>query len=363
MKPFLIICSLLIQSLVYACGGINQQVYSGKIEYRLNPLNPFNCTVTITLDFDINEQLANDSIWIDWGDENVTIIRAVSVMEDSLASANMSGFKIYTHVYSGEHTYAALPADGYYDISFQNEYRINGISNIASGDGINLPMYLMAQVSIDTTTGGLYRPLAFSPLTIGFANFEPYHQNGLEQAGNDDDSIVYSFNTPLETVSNPAPEYLLPDQFCANNGSTNNLFLIDSVIGNVSWMNPCLQGIYCFGTVLSKYRKGHLISAIMREQNIYVSTGFVGGIPDVQVNRLELYPNPVKNILTASFQGILTGNSHSLDIRSLDGRLVIRNIVIKDGKFETDVTQLESGIYFVYFRNADVLFTEKFVKQ
>ena len=365
MKTLFVICAVLLQSALYACGGINQQVYSGKIEYSLNTSNPLICTATITMDFDVNELLKNDSIWVNWGDGNVVIMRGVSITLDSAASANTGGVNIYTHVYSGTHTYDSLPAGGYYYVSFQNEYRLNGVSNIASGDGVNLPFYLMAQISIDTSLTGQYQPLAFPPLTIGFADFETYTQSGLIQDDDDSrDSIVYTFNTPLENISNPVPEYQMPGQFCVANGSATDSFTINPVTGNVVWNSPSLQGIYCFGTLLSKYRNRRLISAIMREQNIYVNASYVNGVQTIKSEGgLTVYPNPAHQVISGTINAGTAVDDDKLEIISPDGRTVSGTIVIKDGRFEADVSNLASGIYFLQLRGASDVSTLKFIKQ
>jgi len=364
MRALFIGCCLLIQSVLFACGGINQQVYSGKIEYTLDTLNPFNCTATITLDFDINEALKNDSIWVNWGDGNVIIMRAISVTEDTVASANMGSIKIYTHVYRASHIYDSIPAGGYYYISFQNEYRINGVNNIASGDGVNLPFYLMAQVSIDTTAGGQYKPLVFPSLNIGFANFSNYTQNGLQQISQAGDSVGYSLMIPLETIGNPVPQYQSPDQFCLTNGSASNSFTIDAVTGKVEWANPCLQGIYGYGTLLSRYRNGRLVSAIMSEQNIYVSENYVNGIKTIAGNnRVVVYPNPAGLTLTGTVSLDQSSIIDRVEIINLNGEVVANNIAVISGKFETDISHLPAGIYLIRVQGASESVALKFVKQ
>ncbi len=347
----------------YACGGINQRVYSGKIEYSLDPANPLHCYATITMDFDIAEFVLNDSILINWGDLTVETIHASSITEDTVASNNMA-LPIYTHVYKGSHIYAGLPTDGFYTISLPTgQYRINGINNIA-GD-VNIPFSIFAQVSIDTAPGMQYQPLAFAPLTIGFAGLDTYMQMGFQQTSEgSNDSIAYSFTTPLEAVSNPVPQYQLPDQFCLANGSSTDEFTIDAGTGNILWTSPCLQGVYCFGTLLSKYRNGQFLSSIMREQNIYVSaTSGTGVNPVSGTNVLQLFPNPAHNTLTGNLPNSLSTSESRLNIIALDGRAVMRNTDVTQSRFETDISQLANGVYFVQLFSNDDVWIEKFVKQ
>ena len=364
MKTLLIACALFMQVAAYACGGVNQPVYSGKIEYSIDPANPYSCTVTVTLDFDINEPLANDSIWVYWGDYITSNIHAVSITEDTVASGIMNPTRIYTHVYNGSHTYAGLPAEGYYLISFQNEYRINGLANIANGDGIDVPFYLVAQVTIDTNATMQSHPLAFPPLAIGFADFAGYQQNGFNLVSDGQDSLSYSLFVPLETSSNPVPEYLYPGQYCVANGFPSDTFSLNPLNGAVSWNNPCSEGIFCYGTTLNQYRNGQLISSIMREQNIYVSPGNPSGIRDINANsNMAVYPNPVQNNLLAGTVTIAeTTHTNLLEIMAPDGRILYRNIPVTDGRFETDISNLASGIYFVQVQGEPGGTTQKFVK-
>jgi len=363
MKSFLVTCCLLIQTVVYACGGINQQVYSGKIEYSLDPANPLICTVTITMDFDVNELVKNDSIWVDWGDARTSAIHAICITEDTLASSFINK-QIYTHVYSGTHTYTSLPAWGYYLISFQNEYRLNGVSNIAEGDAINVPFNLTALVTIDTSAGAQYDPLSFPPLAIGFSGLAPYYQaDGMAQINSRNDSIVYSFVTPIETISNPVPEYQYPDQFCAANGVLADTFSINPVTGDLAWSLPCQQGIFCYATCVNRYRNGQLLSSIMREQNIYVSAGIQTGVQTISgKNIMKIYPNPAQNILSGNIYLTNPALENYLEIISPDGRIIKEPIPVKNGRFETDISALDPGIYFVHLEDGEGV-TKMFIKQ
>ena len=362
IKLLLAVCCTLAHCSLWACGGISQRVYSGKIEYSLDTLNPLICNVAMTMDFDVYERPENDSIWVDWGDYAITTIHAASITEDSLASANIGSTRVYTHVYTGSHTYVSVPASGYYFISFQNEYRINGVNNIAGGGGINLPFYLMAQVSIDTTAIRRNTPLAFAPLSIGFAGLEPYSQPGLPQTNSAGDSIVYTFTPPLETISNPVPQYQLPDQFCIANGSAINTFSMDPITGNIAWTSPCLQGIYCFGTLLSRYQNGRLTSSIMREQNIYVSANATTDIQTIAGSHMQLYPNPTQNMLRGFVIIESAANETTVSVTAADGRIVIPDAMVSENKFGIDVSHLASGVYFILLRSRNEVLIEKFVK-
>ena len=223
-----------------------------------------------------------------------------------------------------------------------------------------MPFYLMAEVTIDTSATGRYQPLVYPPVTIAFSGLTPFSQQGLAQSTEDGDSVVYTLATPLETVSNPVPLYQLPDAFCIANGSSSDAFTLDPVTGNITWNSPCLQGTFCYATMLTKYRHGALVSTIMREQNIYVSTDYTG-INKIAQGKLQLYPDPASNLLTGNLSNF--AQSGLLQIFSPEGRIAMNNITLDGGKFTADVSKLAAGVYFVSMQSAGGVLTEKFVKQ
>ena len=115
---------------------------------------------------------------------------------------------------------------------------------------------------------------------------------------------------------------------------------------------------------MSKYRNGQLVSSIMREQNIYVTTTFVNGIQTIaEDNSLQIYPNPAQNTLSGTVNTAVPGPEDMLEIIAPDGRVVATDIPVKNGRFETDISHMAAGIYFLRLHNADEVLTQKFIKQ
>ncbi|MBP9797366.1 MAG: T9SS type A sorting domain-containing protein, partial [Chitinophagales bacterium] len=75
-----------------------------------------------------------------------------------------------------------------------------------------------------------------------------------------------------------------------------------------------------------------------------------------------IYPNPTENIIT--FEGVVTENL-TVSIYTVDGRMVKKEqFTLGTNKLSCDVINLNPGIYFVAFTNAESrqIFTGKFIK-
>src|SRR5579862_7801576 len=124
----------------YACGGAGVYVYAAEMTYAIDASNPMQVNLTVYMDFDrIDSPLINDSIYVSWGDGYVSTIYATHVVVDSAATAGMGTVTIYLHTYAGSYVYSTVPAGVYYFISLQNQYCVNGITNIAYGNTSNTP--------------------------------------------------------------------------------------------------------------------------------------------------------------------------------------------------------------------------------
>src|ERR1700733_3201944 len=103
---FVIFFSLTIGFKAFACGGAGVFVYSAERTDSIDASNPLQVNLTVMMDFDrIDTPRANDSIYVNWGDGNVTTIYASNVKVDTQASANIGTLTIYLHTYQGSHIY------------------------------------------------------------------------------------------------------------------------------------------------------------------------------------------------------------------------------------------------------------------
>ncbi|MDB5284734.1 MAG: hypothetical protein JWO06_3809 [Bacteroidota bacterium] len=355
MKKILFIAvTVLLCNNLFACGGIGQQVYSGEIQYQLNPLDPTYCSIDVRMDFDINQAVIQDSIVINWGDGTFGVINATDVFPDTAANLAIGSNRYFTHVYSGKHHYPSATA--VYFMSLVGQYRANYANNIASGTNTNLPFYIEAQVIIDSTAAHLTQAPLLAPVAIGFSSLDTFKQSGPFLSAPGSDSIVFDLATPLEDHVVAVPQYLLPDQYCQG----NSFFSINHQTGAILWTAPCTQGGYDVSVLISVYRNGQFIGSYMRDEVIYVSD-VANGITEQSNNQnISVYPNPASNSLTVSFHA--ASDKALLNIYSAEGQLAIQDILPQGDRFVANVARLAAGVYFLQIRDSGEIYTSRFVK-
>jgi hypothetical protein len=92
-----------------------------------------------------------------------------------------------------------------------------------------------------------------------------------------------------------------------------------------------------------------------------------GGIPvgineKQQANRLIIYPNPVKNIITIEQSESGTNMNGTLSVCGMIGQELIRQQV-QGLKVELNVSSLPQGLYFIRFMNGNRTGFGKFIKE
>lgn len=99
--------------------------------------------------------------------------------------------------------------------------------------------------------------------------------------------------------------------------------------------------------------------------SVHVVTSLATAVTDVTNNNapaLLLFPNPVENTLGGTITGFNSGVALGA-IYSLDGRLIINQVPLNEGRFQVDVSSLPPGMYlFQTIVNGRTL-TQRFVKQ
>jgi ligand-binding sensor domain-containing protein len=106
--------------------------------------------------------------------------------------------------------------------------------------------------------------------------------------------------------------------------------------------------------------------AIDAQNNIWFGTD--GGVsklsfkptginPVIQKNSLQIYPNPVQNILQVD----LSGKTGLLEIHDISGKSVLQKQII-DNNTSIDVSGLDNGIYIIKVLSDNQIFTSKIVK-
>lgn len=349
---FFLIPVLLLQTTVYACGGLNQVVYSGEVTYTQSPTNPLTYTVIFTLDFDILDSLPTDSILVNWGDDQITSVFATTSRVDS-ACKNFLGYERYfTHVYEGTHTYDSYPASGQFMISVAAQYRMSEVTNFSTG-GQSPPFYIEAIIVADTTPGFVNHPPVLNLTTVGLTTLGNTFYDNLYPYDPDGDSIVFDIITPLLDHDLPAFNYFNPESYCQILSETSP-YILDRSTGSISWANPCGQGIFTIATIIREYRNGRLLSSTVRDKNIFVAEHHGSGIEDAAYIPVQIFPNPA-----SSFIQIKTERPILLSITNVLGETIRKQNITSSTTI--DIAELYSGIYFV--TDESHTFTSKFVKE
>lgn len=354
---------LLAPALAFACGGPTQQVYTGEIRYQVNPNFALYVTAIVTLDFEIDELLVNDSILLNWGDGTSSYIYANKVEPDSTANKHWGYTRFYRHSYAGKHAYAAAPDSGYYIISLGGQYRLNYLNNIDTGQLTGVPYYLQALVSLnaDDVAEGINNtaPITQTPV-IGYADYLHPFDNNWFINDPDGDSIAFSFITPQVAMDDSVLHYQYPNNYCA---VTNSTLSINNQNGEVVWNNPCSQGVFTIATTASKYRSGRLMGTMMRDEIVYVTADAPNGISEVSDNSaIKIYPNPALNVL--NIENNTEEIINQVAVSDMSGKCLLVESHLSDNQLKINTQGITPGIYFIRLHSCDgSITTKRFVKQ
>ncbi len=84
-------------------------------------------------------------------------------------------------------------------------------------------------------------------------------------------------------------------------------------------------------------------------------------IPDLALDNFILYPNPAKDLVSINFNEVLSENM-SISIFDIQGKLVLsKKSLDLDNEASLDISNLESGMYFVKLKNGQQLATKKLI--
>ena len=359
---FLVGLLLLFGCRLFACGGTGLPSYGGEIVYLIDSTNPMKVNITVTMFFANNETLSDDSIVLDWGDSSHSGLQGIyarSIYPDSLAFANAPITPyIYAHVYTGSHIYSSLPTGGYYYAYLTNTYRPAGVVNIDYNDSYLVPYTIQAKIGLDTSLNFLYTPPTLQPVDIFVCAADSFIalQPPLKANG---DSVVFQLIAPLFTVNTPVPEFQLPSQTCG--GDSDSSFTINSITGDLFWPNVCHDSVYDITTLISTYRNGTLIGAIMRDQLLYTLEGTTAITQVSSTGELNVYPNPATSVLNITLPG--GAQQGELTLYDLTGREIYTSRTNNSPIQTMDISALPQGSYLLGFRSNQGSFTQKLIKQ
>lgn len=236
-----------------------------------------------------------DRYWVhlNWGDGELdSIVRSNGPLDSAgnhMGEICENG--ITKSVYTGTHHYGIPPQPypGHIVVSFLDINRIDGITNIASGQSVNVPMYVEDTLFIaHIIASGTNTSPQFEICQPDYANLMDPYTTSPAVYDADGDSLYFELVTPLEGSGMHVPQYSFPDVYCQSNGQSNSQFQINHHIGQISWTPLCTQGIFSVAVLVKEFRCGVLLSTIMRDFQIVVLnevniTPFISQVTDTVI--------------------------------------------------------------------------------
>jgi hypothetical protein len=93
--------------------------------------------------------------------------------------------------------------------------------------------------------------------------------------------------------------------------------------------------------------------------NVYFTTECTSGLNEYQPEKMNIYPNPAKDLLTIKE---CQPGQHFIKITSLNGQLIY-NTRFDGPTHQIDLSSFEKGLYFLTIRSRDYVRTEKIIKR
>lgn len=85
--------------------------------------------------------------------------------------------------------------------------------------------------------------------------------------------------------------------------------------------------------------------------------------PSIEENTISIYPNPVSDILNIQYTGNVLNENISIEVWSIDGKLMFRNQYNQRNKAQSIKTLSWSrGIYILKFNNGKEVISKKIIK-
>ncbi|MFN8277879.1 MAG: gliding motility-associated C-terminal domain-containing protein [Chitinophagales bacterium] len=260
------------------CLLLSHEIYAthnraGEIVFKV--IAPFQIEATIiTYTKASSTQADRDSLTLYWGDGAVTGVARVNGIPggpSGIPQGEFIGNDIKKNLYTARHTYpGAAPApNNFYILSMQDVNRIASITNIQSGSSVDVPFYIEDTIRFpsDLPNIGFNSSPVFLNPPIDFANVgDTFYHNPLAYDA-DGDSITWSQIVPLQSNGIVVPGYQYPEEVIP--GVTNNEFL-NRATGEYFWAVPQQVGIFNVAFLVREYRRGYLLSTIIRDMQIIV---------------------------------------------------------------------------------------------
>lgn len=231
---------------------------AGEITYEQIAANRIRMTLT-TYTKTSSSAADRDSIEIVWGDGTSQWVQRSNGTGQPLPN------DVKLNKYIQEHTY---PGRGTYTITFTDENRIGNILNVNFPNSIDIALSLSTTFTLlDPQFQGVNNSVVLLQPPIDFACLNQRFIHNPNAYDPDGDSLSYELAIPLQDVGSPVPNYFFPDQILPG---SNNLINLDPITGDFTWISPPQQGEYNIAIRINEYRKGVLITSVVRDMQILV---------------------------------------------------------------------------------------------
>ena len=244
---------------------------AGEITYEFTAPNTIKVTIT-TYTKESSVQADRDSLPIHWGDGSADdILQRTNgpLNGNGIPGGQPLGNDIKVNIYIGTHVYpgAPPPPHNYFVISMTDPNRNSDIINISNS--VNVPFYLEDTIFYPTNIQNIglnHSPvLYYAP--IDFANVGDTFVHSPGAFDIDGDSLDFQQIIPKQGLALDVPGYTYPFQNIP--GATNHESL-NVHTGLYTWAVPQEEGIFNVAFVIREYRRGYLLSTLIRDMQILV---------------------------------------------------------------------------------------------
>ncbi len=253
------------------------------------------------------------------------------------------------YVYFDDVIYEAIPC--------QATAGIGSFTTVCGNDSaVNLKNYLQGHSSGGTfkdtdNSGALFDSIFDASLVSPGRNYKFTYL--ISQAGCPDDSSLVTVN--VEAPTNAGKDVM--DTSCAlNNVNLNNYLDINAQIGG-QWVDVDATGflsgsIFDASQVIANnvYHFDYVVSGIACESDTahvnLLITDCNTGLYELQTNYINIYPNPLSNILNIERNSAYTGD-FKIQLTTVTGQVLINTTLGRGKKQSLDISHLAQGVYLL----------------
>lgn len=196
-----------------------------------------------------------------WGDEPSNVTESQLDSLPRVVEQFLPGVDAKRNEYIGTHTYAG---PGVFNLVVEDPNRNAGV--------VNIPQSVWQVFSIRTVliinpfTGHNNSVRLLNPPTQQACFMQPWIHNPAAYDP-DGDELVFSLIPCTGFNSEPIPGWQLPDAATTN---PNDVFSIDPVTGDVTWIVPPLPGEFNIAILIEEFRNGVFVGSVVRDMQITV---------------------------------------------------------------------------------------------